>query len=196
VSSGLIKGIAGGLVVAAILFAIYQAIDDSETVEFGEGEVTFDPPDDATDVEVLREAIIQFEEQAGTTDEVRSCIEQELGKVPDSELAGYVDVLRTSSPEAAREEILPLTLRLQRECVRARQPVVEEDLDANQIALIREASEQQLETMFARAQVPERVTQCVIDRYRQLSDAEIIEVANESLQDSRRRWFRYGRECG
>lgn len=190
--------ITAGVVAVIVLLGVVgvvNALDDTETHDFGEGEVTIETTPGASDVDQIREVVAQFADQTGMTEEVKECVLAELASIPDTELQRYVDFANELGPEEAQQRMVPMIMRINRECVPNRGAVVDENLDQNQLALVRESTINQLEILFRHENVPEPIINCVVDRVEDLSDAELIEASNETVGASKRRFIGYVREC-
>jgi hypothetical protein len=189
--------IVGGV---ALLFAVAVVAscgddDDQETIDVGGTDVTLENPSTDDPVEALRSVVDQLNAQAGVTEEVSECIGDEIESIPEAEIEELLNAVETLPEAEAAQRIVPLSMRLQRACVKSGTQVVGEDLDEDQIAILRESASRQLDAVLANQGLPEPVRACLQDKLGSLSGQELIEASNESFAASRQRWFRYGRQC-
>ena len=88
--------------------------DETSTTTVGGAELTVSTTEGSSDIEALRQMVAQLGEQAGLTDEVQRCFEDEFNAIPEAELQRYIDLLDTVSLEELQQRILPLTNRISR----------------------------------------------------------------------------------
>jgi hypothetical protein len=190
---GWVKWIAVGAIVVAAAGVVVLLLDDSETEQFGDATVEIETTPGATDAENVRDVILQIQEQAGATDEVLACTETQLAAVPDAELDELVDLAQGGITEEVQTRLALWGTRLVRPCIRGE--TVDEDLTENEIEIQREGALRQIDAWANRFQLPEEAAECLRGKIESLSDEELIEASNETLQENRARWVQWGREC-
>jgi hypothetical protein len=181
--------------VAALVVVLGLVLDDSETVEFGDATVELETTPGATDADNVRNLILQVQEQAGTTPEVMDCIRAELESTPDSELEELLELAQDVTPTGdPHSSLIRYGNRLTRPCIRGE--VVREDLNENEVAILREGALRQLDAIADRVRIPPGQVSCLKGILEDLPAGELIEASNETIRENRARWARWGRTCG
>lgn len=118
-------------------------------------------------------------EKVGFSSEWKSCVEDGINAIPDSKFQAIAGLDAQERIQAAQQ----YNAQVATSCGKQVDLVVSPDATSEQIAALRTLTAYQLQTTYSGGKITDAQTSCVVDKYKALPDAKVVEFANASSQE-------------